>query len=83
MRNIVKDLKDKVLSGEVKSMSWLATEDMLADILTKEKKMSNILKDLLIDNKFQLKNMDFNVVKAVDGELRMFNIRNRDIPKDS
>ena len=64
-------------------MSWLATEDMLADILTKEKKMSNILKDLLIDNKFQLRNMDFNVVKAVDGELRMFNIRNRDIPKDS
>ena len=83
LRNTVKDLKDKVLSGEVKSMSWLATEDMLADILTKEKKMSNILKDLLIDNKFQLKNMDFNVVKAVDGELRMFNIRNRDIPKDS
>ena len=45
--------------------------------------MSNILKDLLVDNKFQLRNIDFNVVKAVDGELRMFDIQNRDMPKVS
>ena len=79
LRNTVKDLKDKVLSGEVKTMSWLSSEDMLADVLTKEKKMSDVLGKLLVKNDFQLNAEELNTVKAVDGEIRMFNIRNRNM----
>ena len=79
LRNTVKDLKDKVLSGEIKTMSWLSTEEMLADVLTKEKKMSDVLGNLLVKNDFQLNTEELNTVKAVDGEIRMFNIRNRKI----
>ena len=77
LRNTVKDLKDKILSGEVKSISWLSTKDMLSDVLTKEKKMPEEMRDLLMTNKFAINGEGVNLVCAVDGELRMFNIRNR------
>ena len=82
LRNTVKDLKDKILSGEVKSMSWLSTKNMISDVLTKEKKMPDELKDLLLSNRFALSGEEINLVQAVDGELRMFNIRNRNDDKN-
>ena len=78
LRNTVKDLKDKILSGEVRSISWLSTDRMISDVLTKEKKMPAEMKELLVANRFTLKENEVNMVKAVDGELRMFNIRNRE-----
>ena len=82
LRNTVKDLKDKILSGEVKSMSWLSTKNMISDVLTKEKKMPDELKDLLLSNRFALSGEEINLVQAVDGELRMFNIRNTNDDKN-
>ena len=37
LRMTVKDLKDRLLQGEVTSYSWLPTKEMMADCLTKER----------------------------------------------
>ena len=55
---------------------------MISDVLTKEKKMPDELKDLLLSNRFALSGEEINLVRAVDGELRMFNIRNRNDDKN-
>ena len=36
LRMTVRELKDRLLEGEVESYAWLPTEQMWADVLTKE-----------------------------------------------
>ena len=38
LRNCYTDLKDRLTNGEVESFVWLDTDDMVADILTKQAK---------------------------------------------
>ena len=77
LRNQVQELKEVLLNGEVESFAWLSSKDMLADALTKEMKMNQDLEDLLNKNIFHLSKSSVNEVKAIEDELRMFNIRNR------
>ena len=72
------ELKDRLLEGEIESYTWLPTEQMWADILTKEMRIPSGLEKVLCMNKMDLPNCNINKVKAVDGEIRMENIRNRD-----
>ena len=41
------------------------------------------MQDLLLANRYTLKHNEVNMVKAVKGELRMFNISNRNETTDS
>ena len=50
---------------------------MIADHLTKEMKMPESVKDLLIENNFSKPELERNLVRVTDGEIRMENIRNR------
>ena len=52
---------------------------MIADMLTKEMKMNDDIGELLLNNNFHIKNPEVNLVKAIDDELKMFNIRNRKV----
>ena len=74
----VRDMKDRLLDGEIVSYSWLPTTHMWADLLTKEMKMPDGLEDVLMEGKVDLPDDEVNLVKSVDGEIRMLNIRNRD-----
>ena len=75
----VRDLKDRLLEGEIVSYAWLPTEQMWADALTKEMKIPSGLERVLRMNEMKLPDCNINRVKAVDGEIKMENIRNRDL----
>ena len=40
-------MKDKCLEGEVTSYAWLGTKEMLADCITKERKMPITMEEVL------------------------------------
>ena len=51
---------------------------MWADVLTKEMQIPDGLERVLHENEMDLPNCHINRVKAVDGEVRMENINNRE-----
>ena len=71
------DLKERLLKGEITSISWLPTERMSADILTKERKIPEALEDVLLKNDLDLGDTSTNEVKAHGQEVGMSNIRNK------
>ena len=79
LRNQVQELKEVLLNGEVDSYAWLSTKDMLADVLTKEMRMNKDVEDLMMKNAFHLVESSVNKVQAMEDELRMTNIRNRNV----
>ena len=78
LRMTVRELKDRLLEGEITSYAWLPTEEMWADVLTKEMKIPPGLDKVLAMNKMELPDCNINKVRAVDREIRMENIRNCD-----
>ena len=74
----VREWKDRLLEGEIASYTWLPTEEMWADALTKEMRLPLGLEKVLGMNKMELPDCDINKVRAVDGEIKMENIQNRD-----
>ena len=77
LRNVIVDLKERLIRGEVSSYSWLPTISMWADILTKEKKVPQELEDVLKSNRMNHGNTSINKVMAFGQEVWMVNIRNR------
>ena len=77
LRMTIVDLKERLVKGEVTSISWLPTERMWADLLTKEKKLPEDLEDILFRINMDLQDTSLNEVKAFGQEVRMTNIRNR------
>ena len=47
LRMTVREMKDKCLEGEVTSYAWLGTKEMLADCITKERKMPITMEEVL------------------------------------
>ena len=76
LRNVITDLKQRLVEGEITSYAWLPTANMWADILTKEKKVPLELEDVLTKNKMNLGDTTINKVMAFGQEVRMTNIRN-------
>ena len=79
----VVNLKERLVSGEISSYAWLPTQNMWADILTKEKKLPDNLKDVLIKNKMDLGDTTLNEVKAFGQEVCMTNIQNKKLVPSS
>ena len=77
LRPTILDLKERLVDGDIQSYFWLPTQDMLADVLTKEMRISQALEDVILKNKISLSQPLVNEVKAVGTEIRMVNIRNR------
>ena len=71
------DLKERLVDGDVYSYSWLPTQGMLADVLTKEMKIPQALEDVILKNKISISQPLVNEVKAVGTKIRMVNIHNR------
>ena len=77
LRNVVVDLKERLLKDKVSSYAWLPAQSMWVDILTKEKKIPLELEDVLMENRMNLGEIGINKVLAFGQEVRMTNIRNR------
>ena len=71
------DLKERLLDGDIYSYSWLPTESIWADMLTKEKKMPLALADVIVKNVMDLPKPLLIEFKTVRTEICMANIRNR------
>ena len=71
------DLKERLVEGDIYTYSWLPTQEMLADVLTKEMKIPQALEDVILKNKISISRPLVNKVKAVGTEIRMINIHNR------
>ena len=78
LRNSITDMKDSLYEKIVTSFSWLDGEkDMVADVMTKECKDNKDLSDIVMKNKWRNVFNEDNVVKNKDGEIRMFNRKNK------
>ena len=77
LRPTIVDLKERLVDRDIHSYSWLPTQDMLADVLTKEMRLPQALESVFLKNEFSLSQPLVNEVKAVGTEIRMVNIRNR------
>ena len=64
LRNVIVDLKERLVNGEISSYAWLPTQNMWADILTKEKQLPETLEDVLIRNIMDLGDTTLNKVQA-------------------
>ena len=54
LRMTIVNLKERLLRGDVTSYSWLPTERMWADLLTKERKLPEDLEDISFKNNISL-----------------------------
>ena len=77
LRPTIVDLKERLVDKDIHSYSWLPTQDMLADVMTKEMHLPQALENVFLKNEFSLPQPLVNEVKAVGTEIRMINIRNR------
>ena len=77
LRHTILDLKERLVDGEIYTYSWLPTQEMLADVLTKEMKIPQALEDVILRNEISISQPLVNEVKAVGTEIRMVNIHNR------
>ena len=78
LRNSITDMKDALYEKRITSYSWLDGEkDMVADMMTKVSKDSQDLSDIVLKNKWRNVFNEDNVVKNKDGEIRMFNRKNK------
>ena len=76
LRNVMTDLKQRLIDDEISSYAWLPTDSMWADILTKEKKMPSSFEKVIDTNAQTLGDTTVNKVKAFGQEVRMTNICN-------
>ena len=76
LRNVITDLKQRLIDDEISSYAWLPTNSMWAYILTKEKKMQITFEKVITTNTLALGDITVNKVKVFGQEVRMTNIRN-------
>ena len=77
LRNSYTELKERLENGEILMYVWLDTNDMLADILTKDSKDNIDVHDVTRENKFWLGNVEDNMVAFNDGEITIKNRREK------
>ena len=76
LRNVITDLKQRLVNEEITLYAWLPTSSMWADILTKEKRMPSTFEDVINKNDLALEDTSMNKVMAFSQEVRMTNICN-------
>ena len=54
LRQTIVDLKERLVDGDIQSYSWLPTQDMMADMMTKEMKIPFNLEEVIMRNTLHL-----------------------------
>ena len=47
LRQTIVDLKERLVDGDIQSYSWLPTQDMIADMMTKKMHLPSSLEDVI------------------------------------
>ena len=76
LRNVISDLKQRIVEGEFTSYAWLPMASMWADVQTKEKKIFPDLEIVFLHNEIRLGDTFDNKVFVFNQEVWMTNIRN-------
>lgn len=69
----VRELKDNLINGKVASYVWHRTDNMWADVLTKEMTPSDGLERVLLEKEMDLFDVNINMVRSVGGNVQMEN----------
>ena len=77
LRMVVQEMKEKLRDGDISSYQWVSTKQIWADGLTKEMEMTEGLRKLLKEGKYEMVKEDINKVICENEEIKMLNIRNR------
>ena len=77
LRMTVREMKEKLMDGEVKSYQWLSTKEMWADGMTKEIEMADGLRKLLQSGQCKIQKEEINKVIYENEKIKLLNIRNR------
>ena len=59
------NLKERLVEGDITSYSWLSTDNMWADILTKEMRLLPSLEDVILKKIMDIPKTPVNQVKAL------------------
>ena len=78
LRSAVADLKEKLVEKQMESYNWLDTEDMIADILTKECKENDDIIKILIEGKLRVASNEDNLVHFENEEFKLENVKIKD-----
>ena len=81
LRSSIADLKQKLETKEIQSYEWITDQEMIADILTKEKRTKEGLEDVLRMGRLDIVNRNHNIVVEENGEFLMKNPRTKDSRK--
>ena len=73
LRNCYTDLNDRLTNGEVECFVWLDTDDMVADILTKQAKENVDIIDIVRVNIFRMARTEDNKVSCNQDEITITN----------
>ena len=76
LRNVIVNLKERLTKDEITSYAWLLMDKMLADVLTKEKKLPPKIDNIFSRNDLDLVDIAVNKVMEFGQEVQMINIRN-------
>ena len=79
LRITVVNLKERLVDRDIFSYSWLPTQSMWADMMTKEMHLLLAIEDVILKNVFDLPKILATEVKAVGTEICMSNIQNRKV----
>merc|ERR1711895_277125 len=74
LRMTVKEMKEKLRDGEIKSYQWVSIKQIWADGLTNEMAMAEGLRKLLKEGKCEMVKEDINKVTCENEEIKMLNI---------
>ena len=77
LRLTMVDLNERLVEGDITSYSWLPTESMWVDMLTKEMCLPPTLEDVFLKNVLDLPRPLTNEVRALEMEIQLTNFRNR------
>ena len=77
LRQTIVDLKERLVDGDIQSYSWLSTQDMIADLMTKEIKIPFNLEEVIMRNTLHLLQPLVNELGVVSTEICIKNIQNR------
>ena len=61
LRMIVKEMKDRLIEGEVTSYQWMPTDQMWADALTKELEIPEGLQKLIANGNLDMEDKELNI----------------------
>ena len=74
LRQLLAALRQNLEDGEVKSFSWIAGTEIVADVFTKQGSQREVLDEIVMENVFKHAKNEDNMVCLEDDEIKIKNL---------